>query len=1036
MPRVIRHVPEEVRFFELEASFEKANLKVRAQKDKLSSVRAIAIAALACSVCLFAELLPIRTYTIADGLAADQIFRIVPDSRGFLWFCTPEGLSRFDGHRIVSFGVEQGLPHRTVETFLETHAGEYFVGTPRGLSQFRSGAGNDQFVTYHPGSSPAENDVSALFESSSGKIWIGTSAALFEMMPGFKFRKQPLPEPLDGWDNINVDDIVEDKCGKLWLATTSGIDIVDKDGAVQRLTERDGLPSNFANTLFKGKDGKLWAGMRGGLVLLRDGCDASGPGVERAHKNLGPNVTAIAEGSDGALWVSTYTGLRRLLPDGTLSPQLTRANGLADRVVFSLASDKAGNIWAGTEGAGAMSIQPTGFMTFSDRDGLRTDRVWSVFGDQAEKMVAITGSEDQTTWVLNVFDGAAFHSVPAPKVFADQRTWGSNRILIQSRTGAWWGASSKGLCRYAAVTVEKLSGRAPEQCYAQDKVIFQIFEDSKSRIWAGAQSPQGDRLLRWDPATNAVITFDDLPKRSTLAKSFAEDRHGNIWIGQWASSVFRYDGQRFTSFTTADGVPAGTIFSMLVDSSGRLWMGARSGLAVVDDPGAAAFHARTYNQSNGLFNNTVHAILEDRQGFIYAATGAGVDRLNPATGRFKHFSAADGFARGEVESAFRDKDGNLWFATTQGLSRLVPAESPAPRNPSVLITGLQTGGSSYPVSQRGADAISRIELDPSSNQLQVEFVAFSDEPEANLRYAYKLEGSGSDWSVPRSQHVVNYAALASGDYRFLVKAINSDGLESATPAVVQFTVLPPFWRRWWFEALALAALTSIVYFLHRYRVAQIVGLERMRTAIATDLHDDIGASLSQIAILSEVARAGVSQDDRLPQESLQKVATLARELVDSMSDIVWSIRAQPEGLDSLVRRMREFALDVLVSQGVDFELRAPHAVENMHLGLDMRRQLLLMFKECVHNVARHSGCTIVTAQLSVAEREIMLTVEDNGKGLEASKGSNGGGNGIPGMLRRAESLGGSVQFTSKPGQGCLVSIRLPVRRSDLVKDRA
>ena len=107
-------------------------------------MRAIAIAAVACSVCLWAELLPIRTYTIADGLAADQIFRIVPDSRGFLWFCTPEGLSRFDGHRIVTFGVEQGLPHRTVETFLETHAGEYFVGTPRGLSQFRSGGGKDQ----------------------------------------------------------------------------------------------------------------------------------------------------------------------------------------------------------------------------------------------------------------------------------------------------------------------------------------------------------------------------------------------------------------------------------------------------------------------------------------------------------------------------------------------------------------------------------------------------------------------------------------------------------------------------------------------------------------------------------------------------------------------------------------------------------------------------------------------------------------------------------------------------------------------------
>ncbi len=135
--------------------------------------------------------------------------------------------------------------------------------------------------------------------------------------------------------------------------------------------------------------------------------------------------------------------------------------------------------------------------------------------------------------------------------------------------------------------------------------------------------------------------------------------------------------------------------------------------------------------------------------------------------------------------------------------------------------------------------------------------------------------------------------------------------------------------------------------------------------IATDLHDDIGASLSQIAILSEVARAGVNPDDRRPQESLQRVAALARELVDSMSDIVWSIRTEPEGLYSLVRRMREFALDLLVSQGIEFELRTPQPLENLHLSLQARRQLFLMFKECIHNVSRHSGCSAVKCRSEV-----------------------------------------------------------------------
>jgi signal transduction histidine kinase len=331
--------------------------------------------------------------------------------------------------------------------------------------------------------------------------------------------------------------------------------------------------------------------------------------------------------------------------------------------------------------------------------------------------------------------------------------------------------------------------------------------------------------------------------------------------------------------------------------------------------------------------------------------------------------------------------------------------------------------------------ISDIELEPSHDRLQVEFVAFADEPENNLRYAYKLDGSDPDWSPLRRDHLVNYAALGAGKYRLLVKAVNSDGLESAVPAEVDFTVLPPFWRSWWFEALALATLAGVVYLLHSYRVAQIVNLERMRTLIATDLHDDIGSGLSQIAILSEVARARVSSDHHMPIESLERVGILARELVDSMSDIVWSIRSEADGFDSLVSRMREFAIDLLVSQGIGFELRAPSVGEHLKLSLQARRQLLLLFKECVHNAARHSGCSKVLTTLQIEDKEILLIVVDNGKGLSAIEKPPGwaGGNGIPGMRQRAESLNGSIQFDSQPGQGCTVSIRVPARRNALTK---
>jgi signal transduction histidine kinase len=166
---------------------------------------------------------------------------------------------------------------------------------------------------------------------------------------------------------------------------------------------------------------------------------------------------------------------------------------------------------------------------------------------------------------------------------------------------------------------------------------------------------------------------------------------------------------------------------------------------------------------------------------------------------------------------------------------------------------------------------------------------------------------------------------------------------------------------------------------------------------------------------------------------------LARELVDSLGDVVWSIRAVPDRLDSLIARMREFALDLLAGQGIDFELRSPPAGKSVpRLSLEARRHVFLMFKECINNVSRHSGCTAVLAELKVVEHEILLTVADNGKGLtptEEPPGSNGG-NGIPGMRRRAEIVGGSIQFVSKPGEGCTVSIRIPLQRSLLAKYRA
>ena len=983
---------------------------------------------------LVGELLPIRTYSTADGLAADHVDCVVSDSRGFLWFCTPEGLSRFDGNHFVNYSLKEGLPHQAVSAFLETRSGEHWIGTPRGLVRINSGNG-PPFAIYRPGKEARQNSISALIEGRSGEIWCGTVAGLFNWRAPLSFHRKelPIPPPL-------ITDVVESASGDLWVGTVGGVFFLGSNGAARNFTVKDGLPGQWVERLLLDSKGRLWAGIRGGLALITRGA-AGDWSVEKVYRQESGlvhwDVKALLEASDGTLWVGTAYGISRLrlsekIP--SVFQNLTRPQGLSDQQVNAFAEDQAGNIWAGTEGAGVMRIARLGFTTYRESDGLDTDRAMSVFEDAAGALLVVTAGPAGHS--VNLFNGTRFRSM-APKGFHEHPSWGWHQILLESRTGEWWGATKQGLCRYGKSKAADLDGKNPQVCYSRDSIFFRVFEDSKGGIWASAQSKIGDRLMRWNPEQNTIVEFP-APRISgeasdDLVSAFAEDPQGNIWMGLYKGGLYRFNGRQFQLFQRRDGLPGGPIVALLA-SGGGLWIGSNGGgLGRVVDTGAERPRIEVYSTDRGMASNAIQCLVEDLQGRIYAGTGKGVDRLDPKNGHIRHFSSVDGLAHGEFKSAFRDRSGALWFATTQGLSKLTPAEHRPPVVPRVLITDLQIAGAPYPVSQLGEMRVSALELKPSQNQLRVDFVGVDYEPGEIVRYSYKLEGADSDWSPPRNQQAINYAALSAGTYRFLVKAVTSEGVESATPAEIDFRVLPPLWKRWWFESIVAGLVTGLIFGAHRYRVTQMVNLERMRTAIATDLHDDIGASLSQIAILSEVARVGNGQGQA--GEPLQRIAALARELVDSMGDIVWSIRSEPRGMEPLVRRMREFAIDLLTVQAIDFRLQAPRASDEVELNLHARRQLFLIFKECIHNIARHSHCTLVVAEITKLDRELLLTIQDNGRGLDPGERPPAwnGGTGIPSMRKRAESLGGRVEIVSAPGQGCTVSVHLPTRRGALTK---
>lgn len=1022
-----------------------------------------------------AEQLPVRTYTTADGLPRDYVQHIVLDSHGFLWFCTADGLSRFNGYEFTTYGVEHGLPHPWITDLLETRQGIYWVATNGGgVCRFNpaeplppskgGGSGGDisRLTVYPVGDEPMSNRVEVLYEDHNGQIWAGTDAGLFrldETTSPATFRRLALQDQM-------VVAIAEDREGSLWMSTTTGLVRCLPDGRMVRYAIQPSLLGDLVTELLYDTEGRLWVGHRGGagLIVLKPQPAASITASDDLHTLrlarcsraahspdqrirlpaipgdvcrfttadglAGDLVQGISQSSDGRIWIATSGGLTEF-SDGRFR-SYTRALGLSSPAVWRPVEDRDGNLWLGSL-TGATKITWSGFTTFGKSDGLVNLRISSIIETPRGGVCSISAEND---FFVNQFDGRRFTALK-PQFPREIKGfgWGGNQVTFQDHTGEWWVPTSSGLCRFPRVaSVEQLGRTRPKAVYTYQRGelpgndIFRLFEDSRGDIWISIAGGVRYSIVRWERASESFHIYseaDGLPPFNT-ATAYCEDAAGNLWLGFYDGGLARYRDGRFRIFTQSDGVLSGLIRALFLDHAGRLWVASdRDGIARLDDPQAEHPSFVKYTIADGLASNGISCITEDKLGRMYFGTTRSLDRLDLETNRIRHYTKADGLASNAVRVAFRDRDGAIWFGTDQGISRLVPALDQAPSPPPILISGLRIAGDVQAISALGETEVSGLVLSSTQNQLSIDFVGLGFAAGEALRYQYRLAGAGSDWSAPTDQRTINYASLSPGRYQFQVQALTADGNTSSTPATISFTILTPIWQRWWFVTMIALTGGLAMWIIHRYRVARLIELERVRTRIATDLHDDIGSSLSQIALLSEVVRRRVSRDDPPVTKSLAQIAGSSRELVDSMSDIVWSVDPHKDHLSDLTQRMRRFASEVFTARNVEFRFRESE-VEDLKLGADVRRQVFLIFKESVNNIVRHSGCKEADVEFRVENGWLTLKVSDDGKGFDI--GAEGDGHGLVSMRDRAKALGGDLQVISNNGDGTTVRLRVSVSR--------
>ena len=550
-----------------------------------------------------AERLPLNPYTTADGLAHNEINKIVRDSRGFLWFCTEEGLSRFDGYSFTNYGVEQGLPHRNVNDFLETRGGEIWVATNAGLVRFDpKGAPSNRLVYANQGQQdtppmftvivPEDEDRNArlftvLIEGRDGTIWCGTMKHLYRLeRHGERF--ELLRVDIGTGEHpkkLAVLDLLEDRRGTLWMASFSGVFRRQPDGSTEQFTKREGLPDNNIHDLLEDHRGRLWAGTRLGGFFRFAAPEDHAPLVvaEVFNQQNGLQtdwVFQLFETSDRRFWVATNKGLVEFFPDGDGQGRrfltYTRRNGLSFQEITALNEDTGGNLWLGTIAAGAMKLARNGFVTYDEQDGMvAVNAIFedpargvcfrgSVLGDQrdsafdGQKLNLPHPSADNFFPRFGRFDGRSFEWFK-PMISFDFGWVGDQ--AVRTIDGEWWVGSGAGLYRFpSSDNFAQIKTARPLAVYTMKdglaaQQVWRVFADSGGNVWVSAFG-----LARWDRASQTLANLANAPNLPSLkedfARAFGEDRAGNIWVG-FTTGAARYHDGRFKFFTSSDGLPPG-----------------------------------------------------------------------------------------------------------------------------------------------------------------------------------------------------------------------------------------------------------------------------------------------------------------------------------------------------------------------------------------------------------------------------------------------------------------------------------------------
>ena len=955
-----------------------------------------------CNSATYSQIEIAQNITIDDGLAYSQVTTAFKDSHGIMWFGTSAGLSQWNGVEFNNYYNFDGLPSSFITSICEDENHTLYIGTKKGLVI------KDKEIFSPPNNIPQElnTQINNLLLTRYGSLLI-----LSEKHGVWKFENN-LFKPIFTKDKkITPISILERDNGNILIGTKeNGIYKFENDSLTQIIYHKIYKKFPVVDLVELSGD-SLYIALKGlGIVLNSNTENGKNRNTFITNKNGLPSklITDLEISTDKKLYVATTNGIAVVKKDKVVKTLLQK-NGLLNEFILKIFLIKDRSFFFLSEGNGIFIYTENSFVTYNKSSGLLHNNVWAIKKLQNGSICFLTDEgvsflkKDKFT-SLNVNNGLGDNLVVS--LFEAQ-----NREL-------YLGTYSDGVSKISNGKITRLNKRVG----IPQSSIWSILELSKDTLLFITHT-EGIAVFDGKKIVDTLGAKNGLPTNAIVSSFKKKD--GTLLIGSEDGGVYKYDGNKFTPYF--DDMKNCLIWDMFEDDKGNLYLGSNEkGLFIRSADG----RSDTITVKDGLSNNSVIAVSSDNLGNIYVATDLGLNIIkfmSNGTTRIRQIYKQSGLASSECNQGaiYKDNDGYIWVGTIGGATRINPSVMDNSNDiPKILISSIKIMNKEYYPELNGK----KIDLSYDENDISFNFVGINYCDPQIVTYRYKLNEADTEWNFNK-QNEVRYANLSPGKYTFSVASSNAWGVWSK-PIEVEFIINEPFWLKWWFTTLLFLIVVGIFYLLFNFRLKNIMRLEKLRSSISADLHDEIGSGLSEISILSELLKFNLKSQDEL-QKGLEHIGDTTRSLIERLSDIIWIVNPRKESIKNMVLRIQDNYQEVLYHSDISLNILNIELLENIILSLEIKQNVYLIIKEAINNALKYSECNNIDFEVNTKGNKLCIEIRDNGKGFEEENLHKG--NGLYNIKKRAEKIEANLKIDSTINVGTKIKVEVFLKKFRKVK---